>query len=102
MRAQVRMGVREISVAMQVAAKALVRQGRDHAWRVSLTGKLSRSQAHLSGSSLEQPESRRRRVDMSGAMAVVMVVMMVVMMGGMMLGGAWALIRRRRGKRDDR
>jgi hypothetical protein len=41
-------------------------------------------------------------MDMSGAMTAVMVVMMVVMMGGMMAGGAWALIRRRRGKHDDR
>jgi len=40
-------------------------------------------------------------MDMSGAMLVVMVVLMVVMMGGM-VAGAWALIRRRRGKRDGR
>jgi hypothetical protein len=39
-------------------------------------------------------------MDMSGAMTVAMVVMMVVMMGGMMVGGAWALVRRRRGKHD--
>jgi hypothetical protein len=39
-------------------------------------------------------------MDMSGAMTVVMVVVMATMMGGMMAGGAWALIRRRRGKRD--
>jgi LPXTG-motif cell wall-anchored protein len=36
-------------------------------------------------------------MDMSGAMTVVM----AVMMGGMMAGGAWALIRRRRGKHHD-
>ena len=40
-------------------------------------------------------------MDMSGAMTVVMVVMMVVMMGGMVAGGAWAWMRRRRGKRDE-
>jgi hypothetical protein len=38
---------------------------------------------------------------MDGGMAVVMVVMMGVMMGGMLVGGAWALVRRRRGKHDD-
>jgi hypothetical protein len=27
--------------------------------------------------------------------------MMVLMMGGMVAGGAWAIIRRRRGKRDE-
>jgi hypothetical protein len=37
---------------------------------------------------------------MSGAMTVVMVAMMFVMMGGVLVGGAWAFIRRRRGKRD--
>ena len=40
-------------------------------------------------------------MDMSGLMVGVMVVMMVVMMGGMLAGGAWAFIRRRRGKNDD-
>ena len=35
---------------------------------------------------------------MDGAMTVVMVVMMV----GMVAGGAWAFLRRRRGKHDDR
>ena len=35
---------------------------------------------------------------MDGAMTVVM----VVMMGGMVAGGAWAFLRRRRGKHDDR
>jgi hypothetical protein len=39
-------------------------------------------------------------MDMSGAVAVVMVAMMVVMMDGMVAGGAWALIRRRRGRSD--
>ena len=38
---------------------------------------------------------------MDGAMTVAMVVMMVVMMGGMFAGGAWAIIRRRRVKRDE-
>lgn len=37
-----------------------------------------------------------------GAIGVFMVAMMVVMMGAMMAGGVWALIRRRRGKHDDR
>jgi hypothetical protein len=35
---------------------------------------------------------------MDGAMTVVM----VVMMGGMVAGGAWAFLRQRRGKHDDR
>jgi hypothetical protein len=39
---------------------------------------------------------------MDGAIAIFTVAMMIVMMGAMMVGGAWALIRRRRGKRDDR
>jgi hypothetical protein len=39
---------------------------------------------------------------MDGAMGLVMVVMMGVMMGGMVAGGAWAFLRRRRGKHDDR
>jgi hypothetical protein len=37
----------------------------------------------------------------SSAMTIAMVVMMVVMMGGMLAGGAWAFIRRRRGRGDD-
>jgi hypothetical protein len=39
---------------------------------------------------------------MDGAITVVMVVMMVVMMGGMVAGSAWAFLRRRRDRHDDR
>jgi hypothetical protein len=41
-------------------------------------------------------------MDGSTVLTVGMVVMMVVMMVGMIAGGAWALLRRRRGKHDDR
>jgi hypothetical protein len=41
-------------------------------------------------------------MDMGGVLVIAMVLMMVVMMGGMVAGGAWAKIRRRRGKRDER
>jgi hypothetical protein len=40
-------------------------------------------------------------MDMGGILIVAMVLMMVIMCGGMIAGGAWALMRRHRGNRDD-